>query len=91
MIVFEAYNAALHTYKGTSYDDILVLKRTENWENLPGIKDIVFTRDVNSYELELVKVDPTITVEDLLATDWQAYVGITDKDEEDGYRYQRCV
>lgn len=91
MIVFEAYNAALHTYKGTSYDDILVLKRTENWENLPGIKDIVFTRDVNSYELELVKVDPTITVEDLLATDWQAYVGIADKDEEDGYRYQRCV
>ena len=91
MIVFEAYNAALHTYKGTSYDDILVLKRTENWENLPSIKDIVFTRDVNSYELELVKVDPTITVEDLLATDWQAYVGITDKDEEDGYRYQRCV
>lgn len=91
MIVFEAYNAALHTYKGTSYDDILVLKRTENWENLPGIKDIVFTRDVNSYELELVRVDPTITVEDLLATDWQAYVGITDKDEEDGYRYQRCV
>lgn len=91
MIVFEAYNAALHTYKGTSYDDILVLKRTENWENLPGIKDIVFTRDVNSYELELVRVDPTITVEDLLATDWQAYVGITDKDEEGGYRYQRCV
>ena len=91
MIVFEAYNAALHTYKCTSYDDILVLKRTENWENLPGIKDVVFTRDDNSYELELVKVDSTITVEDLMATDWQAYVGITCKDEEDGYRYQRCV
>lgn len=91
MNIFEAYIAAKHTYKGTWYDDILVLKRTENYENLPGIKDVVFTRDDNSYELELVKVDPTITIEDLLATDWQAYVGITCKDEENKYRYQRCV
>lgn len=91
MNIFEAYCAAKHTYKGTGYDDIFVLKRTENYENLLGIKDVVFTRDDNSYELELVKVDPTITIEDLLATDWQAYVGITCKDEENKYKYQRCV
>lgn len=91
MNIFEAYCVAEHTYKGTGFDDILVLKRTENWENLPGIKDVVFERDDNSYELKLLNVDPTITVEDLLATDWQAYVGIACEDEEDGYRYQRCV
>lgn len=89
MNIFEAYSAALHTYK--CHGDIYVLKRTENWENLPGIKDVVFERDDNSYELNLLSVDPTITVDDLLANDWNSYLGMECDDEEDGYRYQRCV